>query len=235
MAFTPTPEQRAAIEHPLADACVTAGAGSGKTAVLTARFVHLVEHYGLPVRRIAALTFTEKAAAQMRERIAAALEACGRRAELAEIEFAPISTIHAFCARLLRLHALDAGLDPAFQVLDESESLLLREDAWHAALLRLVRDSSPDVAVLALIATTDAQKEVLDLFERVRGSGVAPTALRWRAGTPDLEAATAEVERCASGLLTEAAAADAVAEARAEVVAARLREARRGLATPRTR
>ena len=225
MAFVPTPEQRAAIEHPLADACVTAGAGSGKTAVLTARFVHLVDRHALPVRRVAALTFTEKAAAQMRERIAAALEARGRHADLEELEFAPISTIHAFCARLLRLHAVDAGLDPAFQVLDESESLLLREDAWDEALLHLVRTGSSDVAALARIATTDPRAELLDLLERVRGSGVAPSALTWQTGAPDLAAAAHSVEGCLGDLLAEAGAADAVAEARAREVAIRLRAA----------
>ena len=64
------PEQAHAAHRAPGTAVVLAGAGSGKTTVLTARFVHLVQAHGIPVRRIAALTFTEKAASEMRERIA---------------------------------------------------------------------------------------------------------------------------------------------------------------------
>lgn len=224
LAFVPTSEQRGAIEHPLADACTVAGAGSGKTAVLTARFVHLVDAHGLPVRRVAALTFTEKAAAQMRERIAAALESRGRLADLEEVEFAPISTIHSFCARLLRLHAVDAGLDPAFQVLDANESLLLREDAWDEALRRLVREGAPAVAALSRIALTDARGELLALLEKVRGSGVPADAVHWCSGAIDAASAVATVEECLVDLGQEAAL-DPVADARLRALVVPLREA----------
>jgi len=221
--FVPTDEQRRAIEHPLADACVTAGAGSGKTAVLAARYLHLVLEHHLPVRRVAALTFTEKAAAQMRERIARELEARGRLGERAEIEFAPISTIHAFCARLLRLHAVDAGLDPAFQVLDEDEALLLREDAWDEAVARLVREGSGDVGVLQAIGP--GKDDLLAFLERVRGAGTPPSVLAWRAGPEPFETVAARVEARARELLDAIDPSDGALVARARAFVGRLGEA----------
>ena len=106
-----TAEQRAAVTARGSRVAVVAGAGTGKTRVLTARYLHLVAG-GARIRRILALTFTEKAAREMKGRIRAALEERASREEARDAEFAPISTIHSFLARLLRERALDVGLDP---------------------------------------------------------------------------------------------------------------------------
>ena len=114
-----TDKQRGAIESwKRGDVSVVAGPGSGKTTVLVEHFRWLVENRGVSPHNIVAITFTEKAANNMHERLVR--EAVTR--ELREkFERAQISTIDAFCNRLLREHALEVGLDPEFRILDPSE------------------------------------------------------------------------------------------------------------------
>src|SRR6185436_8271663 len=115
--------------------CVTAGAGSGKTRVLVERFVHLVLDKEVPVDAILAITFTEKAAAEMKERIARAFEEAGAQEARRRVEFSYISTIDSFCARLLKENALDARVDPHFRVLEEIEADRLLREAADTVLL----------------------------------------------------------------------------------------------------
>ena len=129
-----TPEQAAAVTGRDEPRFVRAGAGSGKTRVLVERFLASVREDGVGVDRILAITFTEKAAAELRSRVRERLLAAGDREAARQAESAAISTIHGFCSRLLRAHALDAGLDPDFRVLDEVESARLALDAFDAAL-----------------------------------------------------------------------------------------------------
>lgn len=130
--------------------CVTAGAGAGKTTCLVRAYVNLLAgaegRPPLRPERIAAITFTEKAAGEMRSRIQRELAQRARAKEpgrdweglLAAVEWAPISTIHSFCAALLREHGTHLGLDPDFAVLDEREfGELLAEavaELWRAGL-----------------------------------------------------------------------------------------------------
>ncbi len=198
-----SPAQEAAVRYAFADALVTAGAGSGKTRVLSERFVHLVEKRHVSLRRLAALTFTDKAAAQMRERIAKlfrlrAAEADGDEAEAleawrADVEFAPISTIHAFCASLLRQHAVEAGVDPAFEVLDAVEADLLRDDAAALAEQRLLAAAPEDLAVFHSLSG-DTRSQMLRLLDLIRGAGVTPDELTWHAGDADVDAALVAAE-----------------------------------------
>ena len=113
-----TPEQREAIERREGDLLLDAGAGSGKTSVLVERFVRSVLEDGVDVGAILTITFTEKAAAEMRERIRRRLRELGADDAARATEGAFISTIHGFCARVLRTHALAVGIDPAFVVVD---------------------------------------------------------------------------------------------------------------------
>jgi ATP-dependent helicase/nuclease subunit A len=138
---------------------VEAGAGSGKTTELVARMVGLLETGTATVDEIAAVTFTRKAAGELRELFQAAVERrldalreAGEGASLAaerlargldEIERAFVGTIHAFCARLLRERPLEIGLDPAFEELEPDERLVLRKRFWQSYLERLARDSDP--------------------------------------------------------------------------------------------
>ncbi len=109
---------------------VSASAGSGKTFVLIERLVSLIME-GADVTRILAVTFTKKAAAQMRDRLRQAIvkkiadsgaeERARLKAQLSALPLADISTIHAFCARLVRTHFYLAGVDPAFRVIDDGD------------------------------------------------------------------------------------------------------------------
>jgi ATP-dependent helicase/nuclease subunit A len=133
---------------------VTAGAGSGKTLSLVGRYLHLLEQ-GYPIRSILAITFTEKAAREMRSRIRNALstpkELTAKNAKNAKkeqeenlsglgvlrgasLDSARIGTIHSLCAEILRAHPAEAGLDPQFEVLEEGLSAALQAEAIESAL-----------------------------------------------------------------------------------------------------
>ncbi|HLK55545.1 MAG TPA: UvrD-helicase domain-containing protein [Chthonomonadaceae bacterium] len=132
-----TPNQKQAIETADHDLCVAAGAGSGKTGVLVERFVRLVaqrQSAAIPpeqrvnVEDILVITFTEKATKEMKARIVAELNRLGMIQERRQVETAYISTIHGFCSRLLQENPFEAGVDPKFGVLDETQARrLLRQ------------------------------------------------------------------------------------------------------------
>ncbi len=120
-----------------------AGAGSGKTSVLVGRLARLVRQ-GWPLSQIVAITFTEKAAGELRDRIRSELAAAGAVEALRDIDVAPIQTIHAFAANILRERALDAGLDPDFRVLDQLQADLSFRQSWRAWLWS---DAAPQSAI----------------------------------------------------------------------------------------
>ena len=109
------PAQREAVEHADGPLLVVAGAGSGKTRVLTARIARLIEHGGVLPREILAVTFTNKAAGEMRERVARALgeDPAGMW----------IGTFHGIGARMLRIHATLVGRTSEYTIYDEDDSL----------------------------------------------------------------------------------------------------------------
>jgi ATP-dependent helicase/nuclease subunit A len=149
-------------------AAVCAGAGSGKTLVLAERFVHLLRPGGdgsPPVDQVAqilAITFTEKAAGEMKRRIRQLVGAAVTTARgdervhwervRRELLGAQVSTIHALCARLLRDNPLEAGIDPHAVVLDEYESRDFNERVIEAELLARLR--AGDAAARRLVART---------------------------------------------------------------------------------
>ncbi|MEW5868855.1 MAG: UvrD-helicase domain-containing protein [Chloroflexota bacterium] len=121
---------------------VTAGAGSGKTLSLVGRYLHLLEQ-GYPIRSLIAITFTDKAAREMRNRIRQALgrlpaagEPDAASAELAaqQVDAARIGTIHGLCAEILRAHPAEAGIDPGFTVLEEGLAAAYQAEAVALAL-----------------------------------------------------------------------------------------------------
>jgi ATP-dependent exoDNAse (exonuclease V) beta subunit len=127
--------------------CVEAGAGTGKTSLLVSRFLSIVESGKAPCSRIVAITFTEKAAGEMKIRLRQEILKRRDDAELSldararlesaydELERAPISTIHSFTAMILREHPIEAGIDPNFTQLDALEGALLFDECWGDFLL----------------------------------------------------------------------------------------------------
>ncbi|MDQ1431390.1 MAG: CRISPR-associated exonuclease Cas4, partial [Actinomycetota bacterium] len=157
---------RAAILEALDDTLfVEAGAGSGKTKALVDRVVALITRRDVPMREIAAVTFTEKAAAELRDRIRRALEDAARgsdpvaaaRAGLAleELDGAAVSTLHAFAQRLLAEHPIEAGLPPRIEVLDDIASQLAFEERWTRFVDELLDEPALErTLLLALNADT---------------------------------------------------------------------------------
>ena len=168
-----TDEQRRVVESDGVDLCVVAGAGTGKTHVLTERIVHRVGTGRTDLARLLAITFTEKAAAQMKDRLAHALAATGRAGAREEVEAAAISTVHAFCARLLRDFAIEAGVDPAFRVLDE----VVAERRMREALASLVAELEPaELEALAALPGEDPEGTLIQIWRAARESGLGVAA-----------------------------------------------------------
>jgi hypothetical protein len=172
----PTPAQRQAIDARGVDVCVSAGAGSGKTFVLVERFVGLVRD-GLEAERILTITFTEKAAREMAERIGARLVQAEPSVAVPDALW--VSTIHGFCARLLREHALEAGVDPAFGVLTDVPAARVRRAAFLAAqkAFRAERPGAYDGLVERVRwgkgrdGETRIRELVFQLYEETRAAG----------------------------------------------------------------
>ncbi len=129
-----TAEQRAAIAARSGSSLLAANAGSGKTAVMVERIAAAVREDDVPVGAILALTFTEKAAGELAERLRRRLTELGEHEHARAVDGAWIGTIHGFCARLLRSQPLAAGLDPRFEVLEESAAERLANASYERAL-----------------------------------------------------------------------------------------------------
>jgi ATP-dependent helicase/nuclease subunit A len=207
-----TAPQRAAIEHTHGDLLVSAAAGSGKTAVLAERCARLVTEPpprdappSTPrtgVDNLLVLTFTEAAAAEMRGRIADAIRAKLRtapsrelpwlRRQVTMVDRAAISTLHAFCMRILRQHFHEANVDPAFDIIDEEEARLLQDDVLNQLLVQwhdLPAKPAPNAAYPALTAA--AFTEFFEAFAQGRQSMLFDLILglhRLLASTADPEA-----------------------------------------------
>jgi ATP-dependent helicase/nuclease subunit A len=170
-AQAPSREQLAAIEE-RGVVFVSAGAGTGKTTVLVERFVRAVCGRGLGLDEVLVITYTERAAGELRSRIRERLTELGRADLAGEIDRAWISTIHGFCSRLLRSHPFAAGLDPGFRVLDESQARVLRSEAFTEALGRFCSDRRPErLGLLATYGSDRLAAMLAGVYERLRTAG----------------------------------------------------------------
>lgn len=147
-AFSLTEEQREAVDIDK-NIALSAGAGSGKTRVLTYRYLKLLES-GVDIDSIVALTFTEKAALEMKERVMVAILDMIRRDRanrhlwqnnLDRLNRANISTIHSFCTNILRENAAFIGIDYNFTIIDELESQLILDNIWETIISSISRDN----------------------------------------------------------------------------------------------
>lgn len=197
-------QARAAIVSCLDDTLmVEAGAGTGKTKSLVDRMVALVTGGKCPVSRIAAVTFTRKAAGELEKRFQIALEEKLRSAAdpiekeraaaaLADLDSAFIGTIHSFCSRILRERPVEAGVSPGFTEIEGVEEKLLCRSAWDDYLLRLHLDDQD--GLLADLAKVDLEPEELqEAYERLSGYPdlVFPAP---KAACPDLQPLRAQLK-----------------------------------------
>ena len=190
---TVNPAQLAAIEES-GIVFVSAGAGTGKTTVLVERYVKAVAERGLSVDSVLVITYTDRAAGELKERIRERFRDLGRRDLAREVDRAWVSTIHGFCSRLLRAHPFDAGLDPRFRVLDEGQARVLRSEAFMAALGGFCRERQPErLQLLATYGARRLQSMLTGVFERLRSAGL-PLDLAARPST-ELESRLADLGR----------------------------------------
>ena len=207
---------------------VDAGAGSGKTKALVDRVLTLVLRDGVPIEQIAAVTFTEKAAAELTDRLRARFEKAAhdptiddqdrqRAAQaLDELDFAAIGTLHSFAQRILTLHPIEARIPPYLQVLDEVGSTAASEERWAVIQRRLLDDDGIGDILVPALAMGVTLKDLHSLAERSTTTGTSPrtgspTRCRRRC-VPDATSffvRAAEVARTAAGL-PEAGAGQAV-------------------------
>jgi ATP-dependent helicase/nuclease subunit A len=151
---------------------VSAGAGTGKTKVLVERFARAVCDEGIDVESILVITYTEKAAGELRSRIRAGLVERARPDLARELDGAWISTIHGFCNRLLRSHPFAAGVDPRFRVLDESQGRVLRGEAFAAALTTFCASDDPArLRLLAVYGADGLRRMLTGVYETLRSAG----------------------------------------------------------------
>jgi ATP-dependent exoDNAse (exonuclease V) beta subunit len=143
--FDLTDEQKLAVTTLDRDVLITAGPGSGKTLTLVERYVKLLGQ-GLSPRNVAAITFTEKAAREMRNRVRKRVstlskEGANKNERMlwqgveAKLDAARVGTIHGLCAEILRAHPAEANLDPDFEVIEEGLSAALKTQAIDDALI----------------------------------------------------------------------------------------------------
>ncbi len=207
MARVPNPEQQSAIDA-RGRVFLSAGAGTGKTSVLVERFVRAVCDEGLDIGSILVITYTKRAAGELRARIRDALRERGRHDLARELDGAWISTIHGFCNRLLKASPFAVGLDPRFRELDETQSRVLAAEAFDEALERFCHGE--DAARLRLLATyrVDGLRRMLTgVYETLRAAG-RPLVLEL-GERPVLGEAVAELRDAARCLADETLATEA--------------------------
>ncbi|MGA9174038.1 MAG: UvrD-helicase domain-containing protein, partial [Thermoactinomyces sp.] len=194
-----TEEQERAVDTLNENSIVYAGAGSGKTRVLVERYLKILENSRFDpdvLEQIVAITFTEKAATEMKERIRKGIKAKwaeaqksgdresanGWRQLLAELIRARISTIHSFCYGLLKRYPLGAGLHPDFEVLDEMESRSMMLEAAEAAIRAEFAGNGETTATLrhwlVALGIEEAKRQLAGALERLSHYGWTEKRLR---------------------------------------------------------
>lgn len=191
MRVEPSEEQRRVIDADAPRIIVSASAGAGKTFVLVERYLRLLQTRETPDSlrpdHILAITFTHKAAAEMKTRIVQRLHEVGMEHDAQIAETGPIQTIHAFCQRILAENSIEAGLDPDFAIMAGADTERLREEIILEVLSEPYEDD-PEVTLLLEMLAGNAvygsstpqaalQKAIEHALSKMRGSGVTPDDL----------------------------------------------------------
>src|SRR5712664_991013 len=182
------PEQAAAAYEIEKHISVTAGPGSGKTTVLVERYLHILREHKLSIDQIVAITFTNRAANEMRERLREQLNHILQNVSAEErkhwlgykrtLDGAVITTIHGFCARLLREFPVEAGVDPQFLLLDEHRAAMLLEAVVEEALTEFISSGHVEISRLTLgVGRGKLAAALGQLYREVRGQGLTPEDL----------------------------------------------------------
>src|SRR6266850_1866541 len=183
------PEQAAAAYTINKHISVTAGPGSGKTTVLVERYLHVLrQNPNLNIDQIVAITFTNRAANEMRERLREQLNLILQTAAADDrrhwlnykrtLDGAVITTIHGFCARLLREFPVEARVDPQFLLLDEHRAAMLLESVVEEALTEFISAGHVEISRLTLgVGRGKLAAALAQIYREVRGQGLSLTEL----------------------------------------------------------
>ena len=214
-----TPDQRFAVNETEGNMLVSASAGSGKTFVMIERLIKLVLDGKARVSEILAVTFTEAAAAEMKQKLVSALrkrlitggDNSKIRAALEEVPTASISTIHKFCADILRAYFYEIGLDPTFKVADESAADEIRNAAAENVFRKLYESGDEDFLYLVRIFRSGrSDGELKNAVKRLTEFALSekdPEAFIERCGKEPTEEEFKEIENeIAEGLKERASA-----------------------------
>lgn len=203
MSKNPTPEQALAINTIKSNVSLLAGAGSGKTYVLMKRFVQILRaDLSVNPTNIVAITFTRKAADEIKGRVRQAVGECVEQAQndlerlrwqehLQKVESAPISTIHSLCSRILRDNPVETQLDPEFTILEDFEA----QDFFKETLQQYLRKNIKDNAALRRLVQTYGVNSFVNqvtalgdkLSELVREDNLAEPYLKAKEELPALQ------------------------------------------------
>ena len=185
--------------------------------MLVERFAEAVCERGLDVDSMLVITYTERAAGELRGRIRARLREVGRHDLARSLDGAWISTIHGFCLRLLKAHPFAAGLDPRFRILDDSQGRVVRGEAFEAALNQFCAGDDPErLRLLATYGASGLRRMLTTVYETLRSAGrELLLELGERPGLAERLEELAEAARC---LAEDTEATDAARAAAAQAL-----------------
>ena len=188
---------------------VAAGAGSGKTFMLTQRIVWALKEgsgadgkpYLNSLDQALIITFTNAAATEIKERVREALEKEGLHSAALQVDDAWISTIHGMCSRILKIHALDLGLDPEFEIIDD----MTRNQLVNISIEEVLRELSQDESYAEFLSTYAGNRDALKsrietLISYAQSSPVGMDAISFVGDSSDLEVLKAELENLCGAL-----------------------------------
>jgi len=150
---------------------VSAGAGTGKTRVLVERILHLLRTQKAAITELLVLTFTEKAANEIKTRLSEGFREMSLAGPRRDLEKAAISTFHGFASRLLKEHPVEAGVDPDFRVIETEQSGLLKEEAMRETIAKLYAEKNEAFELLPVYGEEVACDGVLKVFTAARHEG----------------------------------------------------------------
>lgn len=188
---------------------VAAGAGSGKTFTLTQRIVWALKEgsgadgkpYLNSLDQALIITFTNAAATEIKERVREALEKEGLHGAALQVDDAWISTIHGMCSRILKIHALDLGLDPEFEIIND----MTRNQLVNISIEEVLRELSQDESYAEFLSTYAGNRDALKsrietLISYAQSSPVGMDAISFAGDNSDLEVLKAELESLCGAL-----------------------------------
>ena len=206
-----TAGQQKAIETLDKNLLVKAGAGAGKTRVLVERYIAILRQSAADVEGIVAITFTRKAAREMKERVRSQVRRLVTEAADGtewrrwrevdrKLDSAPISTIHSLCSRILRENPAEAGVDPEFGLLETADEEILFEESWRELLDEAaVRQESWLVHLLGVYSPAQIRQDFLPLFKQLYTSGLIGPQLEsvlWPDAAVSAENAAETLKNC---------------------------------------